>query len=62
MKSPVKCPACGAEGSIYGLPYGLQIGSSIKGQNSDVHGTILIQCEKCGAVLGGYKHEIQVKR
>lgn len=59
MNTPVKCPACGAVSSIYGMPYGLQIGSSVKGQNSDVHGTILIQCEKCGVVIGGYRYELK---
>ncbi len=57
MKLPIICPACKAPAQIYGMPYGLQIGSSINGENSDVHGVILIQCEACGAVLGGYKDD-----
>lgn len=58
----LKCPHCGAEGKIFGRPYGLQIGSSIKGQNLDVHSVILIQCEECGAILGGYEKESLLKR
>jgi len=57
MNARKKCPSCGAIGKIYGSPYGLQIGSSTTGNNSDVHTVILIQCEECGAVLGGYKDE-----
>jgi len=57
MNPVVKCPSCGAEGKIYGIPYGLQIGSATKGENPDVHDTILIHCEECGAVLGGYKYK-----
>ena len=55
MHKPVKCPSCGAIGTIYGSLYGLQIGSSIKGNNSDIHGVVLIRCEECGVVLGGYE-------
>lgn len=61
MNTQVKCPSCGEIGKIYGLPHGLQIGSSVKGANSDVDGVVLIQCEGCGAVLGGYKKEIETK-
>lgn len=62
MNSILKCPFCGAKGKIYGLPYGLQIGSSIKGKNLDVYETILIHCEACGAVLGGYeKKQLAIK-
>lgn len=57
MKTPIMCPACKMPAQIYGMPYGLQIGSSVKGENSDVHPVILIQCEGCGCVLGGYKNE-----
>lgn len=58
MNTQVKCPSCGTIGKIYGLPYGLQIGSSVKGENSNVDDVILIQCEKCGVVLGGYRKEL----
>jgi len=59
MNKQVKCPSCGAFEKIYGLPYGLQIGSSKKGKNIDVDDIILICCEKCHAVLGGYKKELE---
>lgn len=55
MHKAVKCPSCNSMGKIYGRPYGLEIGSSKTGENSDVHSVILIQCEECGAVLGGYE-------
>ena len=59
MNTKVKCPSCGAVGKIYGTPYGLQIGSSTKGQNSDIHNIILIQCEECGTVISGYRYELE---
>lgn len=61
MKLEVMCPFCKASGKIYGLPYGLPIGSSTKGENTDVNGVILIHCEECGAVLGGYREELKTK-
>ena len=57
MKTPIVCPTCKTPAQIYGMPYGLQIGSSVKGENSAVHPVILIQCESCGCVLGGYKDD-----
>ncbi len=57
MKNKIKCPHCGAENKIYGLPYGLQIMTSEHGEGTDVHPVILIHCENCGSVLGGYKDE-----
>ncbi|OGH82723.1 MAG: hypothetical protein A2301_01330 [Candidatus Magasanikbacteria bacterium RIFOXYB2_FULL_40_13] len=59
MNTQVKCPACGAVGKIYGLPYGLQIMSSAKGENTDVDSVVLIHCEECGVVLGGYSKELE---
>jgi len=52
-----KCPNCKEVCSPYGLPYGLQIGSSDENQATDLHSIILIQCNKCGTVLGGYEKE-----
>lgn len=58
MNTIVKCPSCGEQGKIYGLPYGLQIGSAKDDKTTDLHDVILIHCEACGAVLGGYEHPI----
>ena len=59
MHRKVVCPNCKTDGKIYGLPYGLQIMSSTKGENTDVHSVILIHCEACGAVLGDYLDNIK---
>jgi hypothetical protein len=57
MQSELVCPVCKEAGKIYGLPYGLPITSAVKGENTDVHQVVLIHCEGCGAVLGGYKNQ-----
>ncbi len=51
-----KCPKCDS-GTIYGRPYGLQIGSPIKGENTAVHSVVLVMCAACGAVAGAYRAE-----
>lgn len=52
-----KCPICKEVCKLYGLPYGLQIGSSDENDTTDLHPVILVQCDKCGCVLGAYKDE-----
>lgn len=52
-----KCPICKEECQPYGLPYGLQIGSSNENDATDLHRVILVQCGKCGCVLGVYRAE-----
>lgn len=56
MKYPF-CPHCNKNVRVYGLPYGLQIGSSNDDECTDVQGVILIQCSECGSVLAAYKDE-----
>ena len=56
MKYPF-CPNCKQECKPYGLPYGLQIGSPDENEATDVQGVILVQCNKCGTVLGSYRDE-----
>jgi len=55
MTKEIMCPVCKNEAKLFGRPYGLQIGSSLKGENSDVHPVVLVQCEECGTVLGAYR-------
>lgn len=57
MAKPTMCPTCKSTGKIYGRPYGLQIGSPVAGENTDVDPVILVQCGGCGSVLGAYKKE-----
>jgi hypothetical protein len=47
-----KCPGCGKTGTIYGMPWGLQIGSHVKGENSDVYGVVIVMCGECGTAIG----------
>ena len=54
MKYPF-CPHCEKVVKVYGLPYGLQIGSPNDSECSDVEDVILVQCADCGSVLGAYK-------
>jgi uncharacterized Zn finger protein len=59
MNVATKCPSCGAVGKIYGMPYGLQIGTSKEGEAPDMDEVVLIKCEECGAVLGGYGKKVK---
>ena len=34
------------------MPWGLQIGSHVKGENTDVRPVILVMCGECGTVMG----------
>lgn len=56
MKYPF-CAHCNKNVRVYGLPYGLQIGSPDDGECSDVQEVILIQCAECGSVLAAYKDD-----
>ena len=56
MKYPF-CTNCKKTVRYYGLPYGLEIGSSSEGEGTDMHRVIMIQCAECGAVVGAYKTE-----
>ncbi len=51
-----KCPGCGKRGTIYGTPWGLQIGSHVKGENTDVDRVILVMCGECGTAIGAYQY------
>jgi hypothetical protein len=52
-----KCPGCGKTGTIYGLPWRLQIGSRIEGLATDLHSAVLVICGECRVVVGAYRTE-----